>query len=144
MIPTEQKKEVKREKTDDVEIVTEKTTIGPASAEKMKGKQITGIFQINYLVYYLLGVIEVLLAFRLVFKILGANPESGFVSFIYAVTGILLFPFSGIFQTVSVADTGSLLEPATLIAMAVYWVIAWGIAKLIGVLLVGKESITEY
>jgi len=128
-----------REKTGDGEIITEKTTTGSAPAEKREAKQVTGIFQVNYLVYYVLGVIEVLLAFRLVFKILGANPESGFVSFIYGATGILLFPFSGIFQTIAVADTSSLLEPATLIAMAVYGVIGRGIVKLIGVLLIGKK-----
>lgn len=139
MVSTEQKREVTKEKTGDGEIVTEKTTIGAAPAEKREAKQVTGIFQANYLVYYLLGVIEILLAFRLVFKILGANPDSGFVSFIYSVTGILLFPFSGIFQTVAIGQTASLIEPAALIAMAVYGVIGWGIAKLIGVLLVGKE-----
>jgi hypothetical protein len=140
----EKKREVMKEKTGDGdEILTEKTTTGSGSApeEKREAKQEKSIFQGRYLVYYVVGVIEVLLSFRLVFKILGANPESGFVSFIYAVTGIFLAPFYGIFQTFTTqgAETTSFLEPATLIAMAVYGIIGWGIAKLIEVLLVGKR-----
>lgn len=88
------------------------------------------------IVYYILGVIEVLLAFRLIFKLLGANPASGFVSAIYTLTNIFMSPFSGIFRTASArgVETQAVLEPATIVAMIVYAVIAWGIAKLIEIL----------
>ncbi len=36
-----------------------------------------GIFQASYLVYYVLGLLETALALRLIFKLLGANPDSG-------------------------------------------------------------------
>ncbi|ACL20701.1 YGGT family protein [Desulfitobacterium sp. LBE] len=87
-------------------------------------------------VYYILGVIEVLLAFRLIFKLLGANPVSGFVSAIYSLTNLLMSPFLGIFRTASArgVETQAVLEPATLVAMIVYAVIAWGIAKLIEIM----------
>jgi len=85
------------------------------------------------IVYYILGVLEVLFAFRLVFKLLGANPESPFVSFIYSVSQAFLSPFSGIFRSAVTKgiETQSVLEPTTIIAMIVYAVIAWGIVKLI-------------
>ena len=85
------------------------------------------------IVYYILGVIEVILAFRLVFKLLGANPASGFVSMIYSITQILLAPFTGIFRSAVTTgvETQAVLEPATLIGMAVYAIIAWGIVKII-------------
>ncbi|MDP4160279.1 MAG: YggT family protein [Bacillota bacterium] len=85
------------------------------------------------IVYYILGVIEVLLAFRLVFKLLGANPASAFVSFIYTLSNIFLAPFTGIFRTATTrgVETQAVLEPAIIVAIIVYAVIAWGIAKLI-------------
>lgn len=85
------------------------------------------------IVYYILGVLEVLLAFRLVFKLLGANPKSPFVSFIYSVSQAFLAPFNGIFRSAVTKgiEAQSILEPTTIIAMIVYAILAWGIVKLI-------------
>ncbi|MBE0450834.1 MAG: YggT family protein [Clostridia bacterium] len=83
--------------------------------------------------YYILGALETLFAFRLIFKVLGANPESTFVNVIYSLTNIFLAPFEGIFR-MAVTDgieTQSVLEPQLLIAMISYAVLAWGIVKLI-------------
>ena len=92
-----------------------------------------GNLKARKIVYYLLGVLEVLLAFRLVFKLLGANPQSSFVAFIYSVSQAFLSPFYGIFKSAVTKgfETQSVLEPTTIIAMIVYAVIAWGIVKLI-------------
>lgn len=92
-----------------------------------------GHLKARKIVYYILGVLEVLFAFRLVFKLLGANPQSPFVSFIYSVSQAFLSPFSGIFKSTVTKglDTQSVLEPMTIIAMIVYAVVAWGIVKLI-------------
>jgi hypothetical protein len=87
----------------------------------------------RHAVYFLLGVIEVLLGFRFIFKLLGANPQNGFVAFIYSMSGIFSAPFSGIFD--SLVSPGlaakSVFEPAAIIGMIVYAVIAWGIISLI-------------
>ncbi len=85
------------------------------------------------IVYYILGVLEVLFAFRLIFKLLGANPQSPFVSFIYSVSQAFLSPFTGIFRSTVTKgiEAQSVLEPTTIIAMIVYALIAWGIVKLI-------------
>lgn len=90
---------------------------------------------INRYIYYILGVIEVLFAFRLVFKLLGANPGSMFVSFIYTVSQAFMAPFSGIFRpsVTGGIETQSVLEPATIIAMIVYALIAWGITRMIDI-----------
>ncbi len=131
----EEKKEVSTEKIPGGEKVTEKTSSSPVSQENK------GTFQAYYLVYYILGVLEILFAFRLVFKLLGANPNSGFVSFIYSITGGLLAPFLGIFHTTvsQGVETTSVLEPATIIGMIVYALVGWGITKLIVLMLAGKE-----
>lgn len=57
------------------------------------------ILRFNQIIWYILGLIEALLVFRIILKALGANPNSGFASFIYAVTGPLALPFRGILQT---------------------------------------------
>ena len=86
-------------------------------------------------IWYILGVIEVLLGFRFVLKLLGANPNSGFVDFIYSVTGILTAPFDNIFGVTSTksGDVRSVFEPSILVAAAVYALIAWGIVKLLNI-----------
>lgn len=85
------------------------------------------------IIYYLLGLLETLLIFRFIFRLLGANPQSGFVAGIYAVTGGLLVPFSGIFSPFVTrgAETQSVFEPATLIGMLVYALLAWGLVRLL-------------
>lgn len=98
--------------------------------------------KIRKIVSYILGALEALLVFRLIFKLLGANPESGFVSFIYTVTGVLLAPFSGIFKTAVTQglETKSILEPANIIAMIVYAIIAYGLVRLIKIFTIPKEN----
>jgi hypothetical protein len=79
-------------------------------------------------VWYILGVLEVLLAFRFVLKLLAANPSAGFSSFIYAVSYLFAAPFLKVFRASKVE--GSVFEWTTLLAMFVYLLIAWGIVRL--------------
>lgn len=90
-------------------------------------------FTARRVVYYILGILEVLLAFRLIFKLLGANPNSGFVSLIYSISQVFLVPFTAIFRSAETQgiETKAVLEPSTIIAMIAYALIAWGIVKLI-------------
>lgn len=80
------------------------------------------------IVWYILGILEIALAFRFVLKLLGANPLAGFTSFIYSVTSGLVAPFVNVFRVTYVA--GSVFEWTTLLAMLVYWLIAIAIVKL--------------
>lgn len=95
------------------------------------------LYRGTQIVWYILGFIEVLLAFRLVLKLLIANPGAGFTSFIYGVTRIFVTPFLSVFGKTEIA--GSIFEWTTLLAMFVYWVLATGIVKLI---LIGKTVST--
>ena len=87
--------------------------------------------------WYIFGIIEVLLAFRFILKLMGANPVAGFSSFVYGITYIFATPFLSVFRISQVA--GNILEWTTLLAMFVYWVIALGVIKL---LLMGKTVST--
>ncbi len=95
------------------------------------------LYRGTQIVWYILGIIEVLLAFRFVLKLLGANPSAGFSSFIYGVTYIFATPFLNVFKLARVE--GSILEWTTLLAMLVYWIVAIGIIK---IFLIGKTVST--
>lgn len=88
---------------------------------------------IEYLIYFFFGFLEILLAFRLAFKIVGANAASAFVAFIYGITGLFILPFEGIFRRAisQGVEATSVLEPATIVALVVYAFVAWGIVKLV-------------
>ena len=87
------------------------------------------IFRTYQIIWYILGVIEVLLAFRFVLKLLGASTYSGFTNFIYSVSDPLALPFAGILGITS--TSASVLEWSTLIAMSVYAVVAYGLVELL-------------
>jgi hypothetical protein len=82
--------------------------------------------------YLVLGVLEALLITRVILKLLAANPEAGFVRLIYDRSALFVAPFQGIFPTP--ATQNSVLELSSLVAIAVYAFIAWGIVRLIAIL----------
>jgi len=81
----------------------------------------------------LFGIIEIILAFRLVLKLLGANSTNGFVQSLYDITQ----PFVGIFESIfaqksiSTTETVGVFEPETLIAMVIIALISLIVLKLI-------------
>lgn len=87
------------------------------------------LYRTTRIVWYIFYAIEVLLVFRFALKLLGANAAAGFTQFIYGASQILVAPFVYVFGTPAVG--GSVVEISTLLAMLVYWVLAWGIVKLI-------------
>lgn len=84
-------------------------------------------------VWLLLGILETLLALRFLLKMFGANPASGFASFLYSLTDVFTGPFKGIFSTPTGEGdiVSAVFEPATLLAMVVYALIAWAVIKLV-------------
>ena len=86
------------------------------------------IYHGTQIVWYVTNVIEMLLLFRFFLKLLGANPNAGFSNFIYDITYPLAAPFLNVFRMTRV--DGSIFEWTTLLAMAVYWIIAIGIIKI--------------
>lgn len=81
-------------------------------------------------VWFVFGVIEVLIAIRFVLELLGANAAAGFVQFIYGLSGLFMAPFNAILGTARVS--GATFEWSALLAIVVYALIAWGIVALIG------------
>ena len=79
-------------------------------------------------IYLVFGVIEGLLVIRFFLRALAANADAGFAQAIYAVTGVLVGPFVGLFGTPQTA-TGAALELSTLVALIVYGAIGWLLAR---------------
>lgn len=97
---------------------------------------------VEYLIYFFFGLIEMLLVFRLVFKLAGASTISAVVNFIYGVTGMFILPFEGIFSrgTTQGLETTAVLEPAILVALVVYAFAAWGIVMLVRIFSGEKQN----
>jgi hypothetical protein len=90
----------------------------------------TGQLVIARIIWFVTGVILLLLAFRFVFALLGANPSNGFANFIYTTSHPFVAPFFGLFHYNVVNLSFSRFEIYTLVAMAVYAVIGWMLAYL--------------
>jgi len=85
-----------------------------------------------WIVWLALGVVEALLILRVALKALGANPAAGFVQFVYDISAPLIVPFRAIFPTLATAR--GVLELSALVAIVVYALIAWGIARLLAIM----------
>jgi len=86
------------------------------------------LYRGTQIVWYIIGIIETLLAFRFVLKLLGANPDAGFSTFVYALSYIFAAPFLNVFGKTSIV--GAIFEWTTLLAMFVYLLVAYGITSL--------------
>lgn len=94
------------------------------------GERENQIGRINGIIWLLLGVLEVIIGMRVVLKLLAANPDNGFADFIYRVARAFVWPFFGLVAEPT-STSGSVLEVGSIIAMVVYLLIAWGITRLV-------------
>ena len=86
-------------------------------------------FKATQLIWLLLGILEVMLVLRFALKLIAANPASPIAVAIYGFTGLFLIPFAGLTATPAVG--GMVLEITTLIAMAVYALIAYAVERVV-------------
>lgn len=81
-------------------------------------------------VWFIAGVLLVILGFRFVLALLGANPNNAFADFVYTVSYPFVKPFFSLFNY-DLQNGISRFELYTLVAMAVYALIAYGVARLL-------------
>ena len=84
---------------------------------------------VNRIMWSIVGLLEILLGLRFMLKLIAANPDSGFAAFIYGITAPFIAPFAGLIGTPT--SGGIILEVTTLIAMAIYALIFWGVAHVL-------------
>ncbi|HCH34686.1 MAG: hypothetical protein UY35_C0007G0032 [Candidatus Saccharibacteria bacterium GW2011_GWC2_48_9] len=114
------------------EVRTEKTHSGDTDVERQtvatENAAPTSVIA-KRIVYYFVGIIVALLLLRIVLLLLAANQGNAFVDFIYAVGGIFAAPFFGMFSYTPVYGS-SVFEVSSVVAILVYLLVGWGIAKL--------------
>ena len=88
-----------------------------------------GVIMAQRIIWFIVGLINILLAIRFILLLLGANRDAGFVDFIYGITSPLVAPFVGIFGEPTYGRF--MLDWSSLLAMVIYTLIAWGIVKLL-------------
>jgi|SRR5581483_8749778 len=82
------------------------------------------------LVDFIFGLIELILALRIIFELFGANSTAPFVSWLYEVSRTILYPFQGIFPS-PVLRNGFVLDMSAVVALLIYALIAYLISELI-------------
>jgi hypothetical protein len=86
------------------------------------------LYRGTQIVWYVLGLLEAFLILRFLLKLLDANPAAAFTRIIYGLSGVFTLPFESVFRITQVS--GSIFEWTTLLAMVIYWLIAYGLIKL--------------
>lgn len=79
-------------------------------------------------VYYIGDALLALLVVRFLLQLFGAAQGNAFVDFVYALSGVFVWPFYGIFGEPSYGS--SHFETSTLVAIVIYGLLMVGIARL--------------
>ncbi len=82
------------------------------------------------IIWFLACILIVILSFRFILSLLGANPYNSFANFIYKISNPLLSPFFSLFNYHGQLTGNSHFETYTLVGIIFYAIIAWGISKL--------------
>jgi len=98
-------------------------------------------YRVTQMVYWIFGIIEGLIAIRIVLKLLGANASAGFAEFIYGITAPLVAPFFGLFG--NPATQNSVLELHSVVALIAYALLGWIISRLAWILVGESRSAVQ-
>lgn len=126
-MPVEIEKEVTTKSSGPVSDQVSQTataTEAPTNDEQQDAQSDRG----NAWIWYIVGIIDLLVALRLVFHLFGARAV-GFADLLYKVTGLFVAPFRGIFANPTIE--GSYFDMAALTAIIIYALLGWIISRLI-------------
>lgn len=96
------------------------------------------VSRISQLIWLLAAILIALIAFRVLLKLLNANPNNDFASFVYNVTEVFLTPFVGLTSNPG-TDSGVVLEVTSIIAMLVYALATFALVSLIRIIFDDSE-----
>lgn len=109
-------------------VVRKQRVIRDAGSERQQS-----INRVSQFIWLIFGVIIILIAIRVVLRLIVANPANTFADVIYNITNIFLGPFFGLTGTPTTTN-GMALEVSSLIAIAVYALVAWLVVTLVRIL----------
>ena len=118
---------------DPIKIQKTETTVEPVERVQPveKDTQNYTISKVVQVIQYIAGLLITLLAIRFVLALLGANLANQFANFIYTVTDPMVAPFRGLLQVSQFQAGVSRFEIETLLTIAIYALVTWGITRLI-------------
>ena len=108
-----------------VTTVEDSTIVVPSTDER----HWADLIRLRQVVYFIASAIAILILIRFALLALAANMSSGFGNLIATITNPLVLPFSGLFSTPA-SEGGSVFEISSLVAVAVYFLLAWAIVKI--------------
>ena len=109
-------------------VVEDRTNVMPTPGERAQGI----LLRWQQVVWLAVGVLDGLIAIRFVLVALGANMQAGFGTLLYTITQPFDLPFRVLFGDQNKAlGKGAAVEMGSLIAMVVYVLLAWAIARVI-------------
>ena len=97
--------------------------------EEAGREQRIATFKVTQLIWLLLGLLEAVIALRVVFKLIGVNAANPFAAFLYRLTDLFVAPFVGLTGAPAVGNM--VLEISSVIAMIVYFLVAWGLERIV-------------
>jgi YggT family protein len=100
------------------------------------------VSRISQLAWVLVGILDLLLVFRFVLKLVDAAAVSDFAALIYRLTDVFVSPFNGILGTPNSAS-GAVLDVPALLAIAVYTLVAWALIALFRVIFTPPARVTH-
>jgi len=95
-------------------------------------EQRVATFKVTQLIWLLLGLLEAAIALRVLFKLIAVNAANPFAALLYGVTNLFVAPFASLIG--APAAGGMVLEISSIIAMIVYFLIAWLLERIVYVL----------
>ena len=129
------------------ETVKETTTVvqnSPANAATTRTTRTYNVFsgdffvsKVNQVIFALVTIINVLILFRFVLLLFGAN-RVGFVNTLISLTNFFVAPFQGIFPSPTVEE--AYLELASVLAIVVWYILAWIFAVIVGLFSTSTED----
>ena len=96
--------------------------------------QNSSVARIINISYFLFGALELLLIVRFILYLVGANMTNGFGGFIGSVSSPFVALFTGVVQNPVISGT-SILEITTIIAIIVWAIVAWIVARVLWLVL---------
>ena len=117
-----QETEVRETTTQDGNTTVRKQAVG-------RTEHTPAVVTVQRVIWFIAGLISTIIALRFVLLLLGANQGAAFTDFIYGVSAPFVAPFVGIFG--EPAYGSSVFEISSILAIAIYLLVAWGIAKLV-------------
>lgn len=99
------------------------------STSEQGQKQRVATFKAAQLIWLLLYILEGLIGLRVVFKLISVNADNTFAFLLYGLTSIFVAPFASLVGAPSAG--GVVLEISSIIAMIVYALIGWVLARIV-------------